>query len=348
MRQPSTTTCRAVRGFTLIELMMVVLVIGVLISFLLVAAGGVFRGAKRSSAQRQLHAIAQAVEQFRSDVGYLPPLMVPDESEPTTVIDPLAGIANAGGVQAQLRLLHENRYSSEYTLAMYLIGAGNIDGDTDGRATGANTEEDDGHAGPGFLDPGLDRSWGGAASRKDQRKHHDHTHTGRVFGPYLDMEALGDALVLDTQTGLYKLVDPWGQPIRYYTEWPTVDPNDRTKSVARVPIELRTRGAVEFQIENGGTSDKADLRLERTVLNSEFMLLSAGKPLGNVGADGKPIVSFGTIRTDTNALWQSPDDFNRGGTLDLSACDPAANSGALPEQCEDLLNMLESNIRVPQ
>src|SRR5690606_7307297 len=162
----------------------------------------------------------------------------------------------------------------------YLLGAGDINGrvgDSSSAATstpnpGANNDFDDGAAGPGIRAPGPDRSWGGAADRSN----HAPSRVGRVYGPYLDQASVSEQMRLEPQTGLFKIVDVWGQPIRYYHGWPTLDPTTRTTSLARVPVELRSGEGVQAQIDNNG---QADLAIERPALNSRFMLVSAGRPV---------------------------------------------------------------------
>lgn len=325
----------AERGFTIIELLIVIGIIGLLASIFMVAASGILGGAKRAAADRQLQTIVQALQQFEADLGTLPPLLTPADIGDSTVTDPEAEPV-AQNVANRLR---EARYKSEYSLAIYLLGAGDIDGsEPDGEKIGANDANDDGQAGPGIRNPGLDKSWGGAFNRSVQRKDQTATKIGTVYGPYLDMGSLGDSLRLDPETGLFFILDPWDQPIRYYKGWPTRKKvNDtRVPSVDRVPIELRSPAALEYIITD--TNGTPDLGLEREVLNSKFMLLSAGKPI-QFNSATRPIPQFGELGED-GVMLQTPSALKDGDF------DPGAlqNDVENPEK-DYLLERLKSNVR---
>lgn len=317
------------RGFTIIELLIVIGIIALLASIFMVAAGSILGGAKNAAASRQLQTIVQALQQFESDLGTLPPLLTLAETGDNTVTDPEA----EPNLQDMASRLRENRYMSEYSLAIYLLGAGNIDGDPNGRATGANDANDDGQAGPGIRSPGIDKSWGGAFDRAVQRDDQTATRTGRVYGPYLDLGRLSDSLRLDPETGLFLILDPWGQPIRYYKGWPTreIVNGERVPSATRVPIELRTPAALQYIRESGG---KPNLGLEREVLNSSFMLLSAGKPI-QFNSDGSSLPQFGEIKEDESLL--QPSSELKDGTFDPD--------GLLLDEKDYFLERLESNVR---
>lgn len=358
------------RGFTLLELLVVVVIIGVLAGILLVSFSGVLRGSRNASAENTLRAVGQAIDAFNTDLSYLPPLLVVDDTgwnigeapgNNSRLVVPEFWDRGGGTGEpsaAQIRnTLESARYASEYSIAAYLMGAGNIDGvpfsDDD---TGANTDDDDGKAGPGFRNPGPDRSWGGAADRSAQTEDGPNpraTRTGRVYGPYLDQNAMADRMELDRRAGgdgfgLYKLLDPWGQPIRYYTGWPT-----KTRpgaggapeiSVAFTPVELRTADAVSNQIATGGTGRALDY--DREVLNASFALVSAGAPriLAASGPrQGLPLPLFGERRRSSpQAALANLSDL---GTFvqDLGASfDPASLSEV---DQSNLLDDLSDNVR---
>ncbi len=71
-RQP-----RAARrgGFTLIELLVVIAIIALLMALLIGGLNQAMKSTKRSASQRSAAALAQAVDQFRSEFGFLPPLV---------------------------------------------------------------------------------------------------------------------------------------------------------------------------------------------------------------------------------------------------------------------------------
>lgn len=295
MTKRSGTIGGACGGFTLVELMVVVVIIAILMGILIVTMSGVFKSSQRAACERTMASISQALEHFKTDMSYYPPLLsvdnvgigkTPPDRSVATVPESRANPINA---------LRETRFGSEYSLAVYLLGAGDINGrkpnnggPSDTPNVGANDDEDDGAGGPGFRSPGPDRSWGGAAGRDPLQ--HKASKIGRVYGPYLDPSQLERFMAVEPQTGLFKILDSWGQPVRYYMNWPVREAGAGGKSsVDRMPVELRTPGAVEKQIE----SSSVDLTLERQALTAPFMLVSAGKPV-EFGNDGvTPVPHFG-------------------------------------------------------
>lgn len=350
---PTNTALLLRRGFTLLEILVVVVIVGIIVAVLLVAMSATIGSARAASAERQLSSVAVAVEAFHNDLGYYPPLLVYEDSgwrigsrfdfDAPSDADKVANSVAEDGVIVPESLpnprvvpvLRQSRYSSEYTPAVYLLGAGDLNtrvGDSGSQRTGqpnagANTDDDDGAAGPGIRLPGPDRSWGGAADRSRSRPQ----KTGRVYGPYLDPGSLGDNLQVESATGLFKILDPWGQPIRYAINWPTRDPDNNEASVARLPVEFRSFSAVERHIENGEPA----LEFEREALTARFMLLSAG-PNREVRPDGAPRPVFGDRKADAEEM--SPFIQNLENDFD-----PGTLSR---EEQEYLLDALKSNVRV--
>lgn len=69
-------TLNKMRGaFTLLELMLVITLIILLAGFLFSALGRTTKSARQTASQRSVEAIAAAVEQFRLEFGFLPPLV---------------------------------------------------------------------------------------------------------------------------------------------------------------------------------------------------------------------------------------------------------------------------------
>jgi prepilin-type N-terminal cleavage/methylation domain-containing protein len=236
------------RGFTMVEILVVMAIIVVLIGLLVVAAGGARQAAMASTTSARLTALSQAATRFEADAGYLPPLLDNDRAgisglEPTRKV-------RASGYPDYLATA-QRRYS--YTSAAdYLLGYG--------------TEAEDGVDGLGARRPGADGFWD--ASWNDgmnalqgvqdgrfelrERKPVRHGQQGTVLGPYLELDdpsmlgALGWDLVDDNdpagvgqwdgsidpatnQPVVYfpgdpgyspdapkVIVDAWGTPIRYY------------------------------------------------------------------------------------------------------------------------------------
>lgn len=315
---PRVSAAAAVGGaFTLVELLVVVAVIAVLIGILLVAFRGARASAENASAQRLITTVGQGIESFERDLGYLPPLLVYDRAMGAEIllgnepVDPPQGRGDSVVVPeakwprpdqgAQLREeLEATRYGSEFTLAAYLLGTGDIDNsETTDDTAGRNDDNDDGKAGPGFRDPGPDRSWGGGASREAQVTNKTATKVGRVYGPYLDAAGLVEHLQLNYRTGMFKLLDSWGQPIRFYKRWAVTDRPDPgqkpRESVEYTPVELRTPEALQAQIDD--PQGRASLEFERPVFTSRFMVMSAGRPTF-FEASGQPIPLFGDRKRD--------------------------------------------------
>ena len=230
------------RGFTLVEIMVVMAIIVVLIGLLIVAASGARQAAMASTTGSRLNALSQAATRFESDAGFLPPLLDNDRAgidglEPTRK-------TRTSGYPDYLATM-QRRYS--YTSAAdYLLGYG--------------TEAEDGVDGLGTRRPGEDGFWNASwnddvsadegiqAGRFElrERKPVRHGQQGTVLGPYLELDDpdMVGALGWD-ESGLGKwdgsidpatnqpvvyfpgdpgyspdapkvIVDAWGTPIRYY------------------------------------------------------------------------------------------------------------------------------------
>lgn len=341
--------------------MIVVGVIAVLVSILLVSFGAVRKGAQQAIAQRLVTTVGQAVETFEREVGYLPPLLVYDANPgsnvllgnqpPVNEMNPFLVVPEAKYPDiTQATLLREElegtRFGSEFTLAGYLLGTGDFDNsETPGTGTvGRNDANDDGQAGPGFRDPGPDRSWGGGKSRDNQRDNRTANKIGKVYGPYLDPAGLTDNLRLDVTTGMFKLTDSWGQPLRYYKGWPRESRSPPIQeSIDFTPVELRTAEAVEYQIND--LQQRANLSLEKPIFNARFMVLSAGKPV-LFGNDDQPIPLFGDRVRDGSS---APNDIGDLPSIQgFSVPFTPGTLGSSPEGAsvrDFLLADLKSNLR---
>ncbi|MBT4766819.1 MAG: prepilin-type N-terminal cleavage/methylation domain-containing protein, partial [Phycisphaerae bacterium] len=126
------------RGFTMVEIMVVMAIIVVLIGLLIVAASGARQAAMASTTGSRLTALSQATTRFETDAGYLPPLLDNDRAG----IDGLEPNrkTRANGYPDYLATM-QRRYS--YTSpAEYLLGYG--------------TAAEDGQDGFGIRRPGED------------------------------------------------------------------------------------------------------------------------------------------------------------------------------------------------
>ncbi|MCW5775286.1 MAG: prepilin-type N-terminal cleavage/methylation domain-containing protein [Phycisphaeraceae bacterium] len=202
-------------GFTLMELLVTLLVVALLIGLLLVGFNRVQKSARSTAARQDVVSIRIAVEQFRSDFGFLPPLVkdgntidypgFPDS------LNPLVPDPNESGKfnprvynradQTDLRYLRGDGIDSssstasngdyrfsEYSLAYYLLGA-----------LGA---EVDGVAGPGFAVPRVDGSFDRRSSKRTD--------------PLYDPGRAGAVIARDGPAGRVTLVDRFGTPYRFY------------------------------------------------------------------------------------------------------------------------------------
>ena len=84
MKQPLSARSRRTSGFTLIEIMVVIAILGMLATIVAVAAGDNAETARKQTAQTQCRLIASAVELFLAEKGRLPELAEltePDEND---------------------------------------------------------------------------------------------------------------------------------------------------------------------------------------------------------------------------------------------------------------------------
>jgi|GEM_PF-1685241 len=270
-------------AFTLIEILVVIGIMALLFGILGVMYSRVLGGARRAATSNQMRSMSSAIEQFKNDFGYYPPVLSDDPTamagpERLKIVNDDRGPMGVRNRQEARDELEAARYSSVFTMSVYLTGVGDITGanvGASGEDTDTETTRDDGVIGPGFRDPGGDHAWGGAF---DQNLHAAPV-TGRTYGPYLDLgSGKHTRLILDPNkgkdpveaAGLYLFVDRWSTPIRYYRSWPTRDEMDATKpSVERIPIELFTGDAVE-------TGTFIDPQASQTLLQAPYALVSAG------------------------------------------------------------------------
>lgn len=363
--QSRTSTVPRRPAFTLIELLITVALLSLLIGILIVALGGAKRAGESAHATRQVNSIGAATQSFITDFGYAPPLLVPEPSLGNLYT--LGGrggyiVPQAAATQSDdLRdLLEDNRYASEFTLAVYLMGVGDLDGRKTPLAgpSGGNcgpsssTSDvadssacDDGLSGEGIRSPGRDQSWNGGADRSA----HSAKTEGQVYGPYLDPGTADLEFVADV--GMYRLLDYHGNAVRYYKGWQKAprpgDPGfnanvpNQLPSLDFVPIELRSAEAVEWQAGNDSGSYAPDMSREGGVLNAEYAILAAGgKKL--IAGSGEEVSPFGdrlVIQTQQNPVLV---DFPAIGYVEELG---GASTGQKREEYEALISALRTNAR---
>ena len=217
------------RGFTIIELLTVVGIIVVLVGLLVVAVSSASKAAQSASTRSMMGAVSRALTQFKTDMGYLPPVL----GFPTTgasqngsvgylrdlVLPPIL----TGG-STPLEATQIQNYYSMTAMVEYLIGPGGRDEDGYG-AIGipANTTQGFKELPPaGIRSPLKDGVWGaysnpnqgtqslGNFSRRNLPQGiAANTSTvanvsGRILGPYLELKdgsLLGAIVGTDSVTG---------------------------------------------------------------------------------------------------------------------------------------------------
>lgn len=257
-------------GFTLVELSVVIVVIVILISLVMVAAGRALRDSRVAAERLLLVSLNQAVEQFKQQFGFPPPLVNDDIDDPpmNPGTNPIWPDPNTAYIRPRVRdsafLRSERRPDeprySEYSLPYYLIGVL----DSDDMSSG--NPPIDGVAGPGFTRPNED----GTFSRK-----------GQTFAPFVDAGVRKRLVTENAAQGRIEIVDRWYVPnanwpaIRYYRWLPKTDNNGKV-----------VQYLVPFTVGDPNLPEKQDLR------NATFAIVSLGPdgqtnprkpvPLGNV------------------------------------------------------------------
>ena len=261
---------------------------------------------------------------FERDHGYVPPLVlrnngsgaVADEILTPTVVEIADGLT-PGQLRDRLR---GERYMSEYTIAVYLLGIGRLEAGVSGvdqndiGVDPGGFAGFDGVAGPGFKSPGESRAWLDTAElTRNNSVEVRPTAIGRTYGPYLDFGSIEDALDFDADRGLHRLLDPYGEPIRYYAGWPVndpADPADRVRtSMAGVPPELLAEDGIEALLGEvaGGAAD----------LGAAYS--NWNNPVGVQPLTGAPyaLLSAGQDRLFGEQVGDVDIDFNTNGVVDI-------------------------------
>lgn len=217
------------RGFTIIELLTVVGIIVTLVGILIVAVSASSKAAQAASTRSVMGAVSRALVQFKTDMGYLPPVLGFQANGPSPVgnvgylrdliLPPAISVAPIPAEVVQIQ-----NYYSMTTLIDYLIGPGGRDEDGYGGiggalATGLGLKE----LPPGGIrSPLKDGVWGayanpragsqaiGGFSRRNLPQGATaNTSTvanasGRVLGPYLELKdgsSMGAIVGTDSVTG---------------------------------------------------------------------------------------------------------------------------------------------------
>lgn len=368
------------RGFTIVEILVVVVTIAVLLGIILVALTRASAAARRNASEAKLNTIGQAIAAFEQEMGYAPPLLTPEDPNwefgeddyPTganSFTVPQLRFYDELGLQgnAALEAMARTRYMSEFSLTVYLMGIGDLYQSND-PDNGLSSVFDDGVEGPGFVNPGRDRSWGGARDRGS----HD-ARSGPVIGPYLDPGQFSGSLELvefdgggiggaDVR-GMYRLLDDFDYPIRYYEGLLTkVNANmpgvtDASGSAFGrptgrfLPPELRGLESWEAWLADpdGPAVGGFDLgAVDNDLTGAKWALLAAGRRGEDVDPDADP-----TITADRPArLFIAPfgDSAVVNGQREMFRLEPLATTQSQFDLFERELDVLrrgiESNVKV--
>lgn len=210
-------------GFTIIELGVSILVIAILIGLLLVGLNKMSRTAQSGAERANVIAMRIAVEQFKNDFGFAPPLVKDGLTYPGggTAGSPLGTVSGQDaalvyrtddptGMDQQFLqgdTGNPDLRFSVYSLPYYLIGV--LDANIDGKD------------GPGFREPARDGTFRKAG--------------GRLFDPLFDAAGDSDRLVeVDRAEGRFELRDRNGISYRYY-RWLPVQSAPNVTQLRRVP-----------------------------------------------------------------------------------------------------------------
>lgn len=226
---------KTARGFTLIEITVVVVIITILSALTLVGVGGAIRSARRASEIELLRNISRGVESFQQQFGFPPPLVNDDKngSGPIETVGTkktirIAGAAAFGDESGPVSFLRYQsnaaidntnwsksyRYS-ELSIPYYILGT--LD------------KTIDGVDGPGFTKP--------LASGQFSK-------VGGKIVPLFDVSSVSERLAgSSTDPTQTRLLDRWKKPIRYYRWEPLLHAASGTPT-------LRPRSPVPGTITN--------------------------------------------------------------------------------------------------
>ncbi len=300
------------RAFTLVETLVVLAIIALLVGLVSVGGGRLRRAAQESQTIRLMQTIQQGLTQFHEDLGYYPPLL-DDSTNATKLLTVVGGNLNAKDADYAQNLYSERQkagFYSNLSLVPYLAGVGdlNLNGKVASNDLVSGTDDsdlDDGRVGYGFLDPGPDRSFGGAIRSPDRELFIADRHTEsrgqcckKVFGPYVDAtqaDAVTPAISRQTSSQdsarykiagndaeIFMFTDSWGQPIRYYQGWLSPADLDNVRD-----SDPKDGYPDAWPQEWYGSLDKSGLESFKSSLRSApFVLMSTGRDMKGTITDG--------------------------------------------------------------
>ena len=109
-------------GFTLVELLIVITVIGILVGLLLPAINGAMSSARELAMRTEMVQIEQAIESFRTEYGFYPPSF--EQFNRTGATSLTATDAGSRGLQAFVRFL--NRIAPNHQEGSSTLASGSV------------------------------------------------------------------------------------------------------------------------------------------------------------------------------------------------------------------------------
>ncbi len=298
------------RAFSLVELLVSILVIGSLLSILLVALAKAKVFAGSTSDLQTALTVKTGVEQFKQEVGFLPP-MVRERFTTPLAVEATPGRIAVYSVRTPAHLaflrampvldpqnpFEDNRYS-DYTLAYYLAGSLGVN-----RGPGMNLPID-GVPGPGLYMPRADGTFdvprdveqaaSGAAGSSNR--------AGKKFEAFIPVSGRGIKVVTNPSDPLdVRVQDAKNASIRYY-RW---EHNDGAQLVAdmNVPrIVARIPGTVAGEI----LKPDRDLTANVKARDAQFAIVCAG-PNGVFGDEPIAVI----VQALHNGAGATPDEERR-------------------------------------
>ena len=205
-------------AFTMIELLVVIGVVVTLLGILVVAVGKATETAQKTNTRALMNSMKQALHQFRSDVGYLPPVLgdttvdvslPPNNHDLRKLFDPRGESLDwaqdtdnvlpeqISGNTNSFYATNVQDWFSWTTLPEYLLGPGGRDYDGYGVDVLGNYAAEQPPL--GIRDPGPDGVWGatvygiadGSLAARMQGSGAEFnvgTVTGKAYGPYLELK----------------------------------------------------------------------------------------------------------------------------------------------------------------
>lgn len=351
---------RPARAFTIVELLMVIIIIAVLAA-VIVVAGRRALGIGRSAAQAQtVSGIKSAVEQFRQEFGFLPPLLQDDPipglvrpgitsfpvfvnnstGERQLAVMPTSLAPNNAAVRDYLRgyasdgsRLSTNPHESSHadlrfsttSLPTYLMGQG------DAALRPGEDGQDDARVIDGARGPAI-----GAPNDNGTFAQPDGGRQGKSYGPYVDPAgSLGLRLVSQElagggagKKGIYQLQGRDGTPIRYY-RWVRGRRNETTEV-------LNEAGAFRADYLNipaiVGSPDDPALR------SADFAIVAAGGDgvFGDINGEGRDPGGVSLVQDRVEDLYRKV-----GLALPVNWANPSAGDAELLNRAARRDNVVE-------